>query len=55
VFWIGTEWTHIARALVKKAMTYHFVLSLEALSTFGTGTAWYRAKMRAILVMDIFV
>jgi hypothetical protein len=34
-------------------MSYHFVLSLETFSPFGTGAAFDRTKIRAIGGMDV--
>jgi hypothetical protein len=48
VFAIWTEWTHITRRVVHKAVPYHLVLSLEALATFAAWAARYRTVMWTI-------
>lgn len=53
MFSIWTEWTHIARRLVDKAMSNHFVLALKALATLGPRAALDRAIVRPCLRVHI--
>jgi len=46
VFTAGAVWTYIARRLMNKLMTDHFVFALEALAHFGALAAFDRAIVR---------
>lgn len=52
---LRTKWTSITWALMHKSMPYHFILSFEAFTAFGTRAAGDRAVMRARGRVDICV
>lgn len=49
VLLVGAEGTDITRRVVNEAMTHHFVLTLEALSTGCSRTPLYGTKVWAFL------
>jgi hypothetical protein len=46
---IGAEGAHVARRVVHQAVTYHFVLPLEALAAFGARAARHGAEVWPLL------
>jgi hypothetical protein len=55
VFSIRAERAHVAWKLMRKTMSYHLILPLEAFPVFGPRTARYRAVVRTLLRMHFLM